>query len=138
MASKTKIYIVLEYVGEGELFDKIPENLLLDSFGVLKVSDFGLSAFSQQVQEDVLFHTGRGTPNYVAPEVSIMMSWKWMVALMQFFFLFLLVSCICDTSFFLFFPFSIRCSLLKVMMVQQLMYGLVGHSVCSYGWILTF
>ncbi|CAL5391583.1 unnamed protein product [Camellia sinensis] len=105
MASKTKIYIVLEYVGEGELFDKIaklgrlkedesrryfqqlinavdychsrgmyhrdlkPENLLLDSFGVLKVSDFGLSAFSQQVQEDVLFHTARGTPNYVAPEV---------------------------------------------------------------------
>ncbi|KAI8024220.1 CBL-interacting protein kinase 9 [Camellia lanceoleosa] len=27
-----------------------PENLLLDSFGVLKVSDFGLSAFSQQVR----------------------------------------------------------------------------------------
>ncbi|KAF5959814.1 hypothetical protein HYC85_001023 [Camellia sinensis] len=86
MARKTKIYIVLEYVGEGELFDKIaklgrlkedearrysqqlinavdychsrgmyhrdlkPENLLLDSFGVLKVSDFGLSAFSQQVR----------------------------------------------------------------------------------------
>ncbi|CAL5408322.1 unnamed protein product [Camellia sinensis] len=105
MASKTKIYIVLEYVGEGELFDKIaklgrlkedearryfqqlindvdychsrgmyhrdlkPKNLLLDSFGVLKVSDFGLSAFSQQVREDVLFHTACGTPNYVAPEV---------------------------------------------------------------------
>ncbi|CAL5434405.1 unnamed protein product [Camellia sinensis] len=50
MASKTKIYIVLEYVGEGKLFDKIPENLLLDSFGVLKISDFGLSAFSQQVR----------------------------------------------------------------------------------------
>lgn len=27
-----------------------PENLLLDSCGVLKVSDFGLSAFSQQVR----------------------------------------------------------------------------------------
>ncbi|XP_028092738.1 CBL-interacting serine/threonine-protein kinase 9-like [Camellia sinensis] len=105
MASKTKIYIVLEYVGGGELFDKIaklgrlkedearryfqqlinavdychsrgmyhrdlkPENLLLDSFGVLKVSDFGLSAFSQQIREDVLLHTACGTPNYVAPEV---------------------------------------------------------------------
>ncbi|THF95149.1 hypothetical protein TEA_020330 [Camellia sinensis var. sinensis] len=105
MASKTKIYIVLEYVGGGELFDKIaklgrlkedearryfqqlinavdychsrgvyhrdlkPENLLLDSFGVLKVSDFGLSAFSQQVREDGLLHTACGTPNYVAPEV---------------------------------------------------------------------
>ncbi|KAK2965516.1 hypothetical protein RJ640_008866, partial [Escallonia rubra] len=105
MASKTKIYIVLEYVNGGELFDKIalhgrlkedeakkyfqqlinavdychsrgvyhrdlkPENLLLDSFGFLKVSDFGLSAFSQQVKDDGLLHTACGTPNYVAPEV---------------------------------------------------------------------
>ncbi|KAK6919913.1 NAF domain [Dillenia turbinata] len=105
MASKKKIYIVLEYVDGGELFDKIaksgrlkedearryfqqlinavdychsrgvyhrdlkPENLLLDSHGVLKVSDFGLSAFSRQVREDGLLHTACGTPNYVAPEV---------------------------------------------------------------------
>ncbi|GAB4844651.1 CBL-interacting serine/threonine-protein kinase 9 [Ancistrocladus abbreviatus] len=105
MASKTKIYIVLELVDGGELFDKIakngrlkedearkyfqqlinavdychsrgvyhrdlkPENLLLDSHGVLKVSDFGLSAFSEQVREDGLLHTACGTPNYVAPEV---------------------------------------------------------------------
>lgn len=27
-----------------------PENLLLDSYGVLKISDFGLSAISQQVR----------------------------------------------------------------------------------------
>lgn len=105
MASKTKIYIVLEYVDGGELFDKIakygrlkedearryfqqlinavdychsrgvyhrdlkPENLLLDSCGSLKVSDFGLSAFSKQVRADGLLHTACGTPNYVAPEV---------------------------------------------------------------------
>ncbi|KAK9280290.1 hypothetical protein L1049_013978 [Liquidambar formosana] len=105
MASKTKIYIVLEFVDGGELFDKIakhgrlkedearryfhqlinavdychsrgvyhrdlkPENLLLDSYGTLKVSDFGLSAFSQQVRGDGLLHTACGTPNYVAPEV---------------------------------------------------------------------
>lgn len=105
MASKTKIYIVLEFVDGGELFDKIakhgrlkedearryfqqlinavdychsrgvyhrdlkPENLLLDSYGTLKVSDFGLSAFSQQVRADGLLHTACGTPNYVAPEV---------------------------------------------------------------------
>ncbi|OWM85518.1 hypothetical protein CDL15_Pgr019142 [Punica granatum] len=105
MASKTKIYIVLELVTGGELFDKIaskgrlkedearkyfqqlinavdychsrgafhrdlkPENLLLDANGVLKVSDFGLSALAQQVREDGLLHTTCGTPNYVAPEV---------------------------------------------------------------------
>lgn len=105
MGSKTKIYIVLEYVTGGELFDKIvhhgrmtedearryfqqlvnavdychsrgvfhrdlkPENLLLDAGGNLKVSDFGLSALSQQVQDDGLLHTACGTPNYVAPEV---------------------------------------------------------------------
>ncbi|XP_077243803.1 CBL-interacting serine/threonine-protein kinase 23-like isoform X2 [Tasmannia lanceolata] len=105
MASKTKIYIVLEFVTGGELFDKIssrgrlkedeakryfqqlvnavdychsrgvfhrdlkPENLLLDSSGVLKVSDFGLSALPQQVREDGLLYTTCGTPNYVAPEV---------------------------------------------------------------------
>ncbi|XP_037496241.1 CBL-interacting serine/threonine-protein kinase 9 isoform X2 [Jatropha curcas] len=106
MASRTKIYIVLEFIDGGELFDKIakhgrlkedearryfqqlinavdychsrgvyhrdlkPENLLLDSYGILKVSDFGLSAImSQQVQGDGLLHTTCGTPNYVAPEV---------------------------------------------------------------------
>ncbi|KAK8629250.1 hypothetical protein V6N13_078100 [Hibiscus sabdariffa] len=105
MASKTKIYIVLEFVTGGELFDKIasrgrfkeeearkyfqqlinavdychsrgayhrdlkPENLLLDANGVLKVSDFGLSALPQQLRDDGLLHTTCGTPNYVAPEV---------------------------------------------------------------------
>ncbi|KAL4368195.1 hypothetical protein GQ457_05G027250 [Hibiscus cannabinus] len=105
MASKTKIYIVLEFVTGGELFDKIasrgrlkedearkyfqqlinavdychsrgvyhrdlkPENLLLDVNGILKVSDFGLSALPQQVGDDGLLHTTCGTPNYVAPEV---------------------------------------------------------------------
>ncbi|KAI4305861.1 hypothetical protein L6164_029197 [Bauhinia variegata] len=105
MGSKTKIYLVLEFVTGGELFDKIvnhgrmsedearryfqqlinavdychsrgvyhrdlkPENLLLDVYGHLKVSDFGLSALSQQVRDDGLLHTTCGTPNYVAPEV---------------------------------------------------------------------
>ncbi|KAG0489445.1 hypothetical protein HPP92_006308 [Vanilla planifolia] len=105
MGSKSKIFIVLEYVTGGELFDKIVnhgrmaenearryfqqlvnavdfchsrgvyhrdlklENLLLDEFGNLKVSDFGLSALSRQVRDDGLLHTTCGTPNYVAPEV---------------------------------------------------------------------
>ncbi|KAK4792460.1 hypothetical protein SAY86_022895 [Trapa natans] len=105
MGSKTKIFIVLEFVTGGELFDRIVnhgrmredearsyfqqlihavdychsrgvyhrdlklENLLLDVYGRLKISDFGLSAFSRQVREDGLLHTSCGTPNYVAPEV---------------------------------------------------------------------
>ncbi|KAF3322630.1 CBL-interacting protein kinase 32 isoform X3 [Carex littledalei] len=105
MGSKSKIYIVLEYVTGGELFDIVAnhgrmredearryfqqlinavdychsrgvyhrdlklENLLLDAHGTLKVSDFGLSALSQQMKGDGLLHTSCGTPNYVAPEV---------------------------------------------------------------------
>ncbi|KAL6009803.1 CBL-interacting serine/threonine-protein kinase 3 [Asimina triloba] len=51
--------------------DLKPENLLLDVFGTLKVSDFGLSALSRQVRDDGLLHTTCGTPNYVAPEVQM-------------------------------------------------------------------
>ncbi|KAH0924224.1 hypothetical protein HID58_024242 [Brassica napus] len=104
MATKSKIYFVMEYVRGGELFNKVakgrlkediarkyfqqlisavsfchfrgvyhrdlkPENLLLDEHGNLKVSDFGLSAVSDQIRQDGLFHTFCGTPAYVAPEV---------------------------------------------------------------------
>ncbi|XP_066398350.1 CBL-interacting protein kinase 31-like isoform X2 [Miscanthus floridulus] len=105
MGSKTRIYIVLEFVMGGELHDIIAtsgrlkeeeartyfqqlinavdychsrgvyhrdlklENLLLDVAGNLKISDFGLSALSDQVKNDGLLHTTCGTPNYVAPEV---------------------------------------------------------------------
>ncbi|XP_004308971.1 PREDICTED: CBL-interacting protein kinase 18-like [Fragaria vesca subsp. vesca] len=104
MATKKKIYLVMEYAEGGELFQKInkrrlkeeaarrffqqlitavdfchkrgvfhrdlkPENLLLDKDGVLKVSDFGLSAFSESKRKHALLHTTCGTPNYVAPEV---------------------------------------------------------------------
>ncbi|KAG0456459.1 hypothetical protein HPP92_024247 [Vanilla planifolia] len=104
MATKAKIYFVMEYVRGGELFSKVakgrlkedtarryfqqlisavgfchargvfhrdlkPENLLLDDKGDLKVSDFGLSAVSDQLRQDGLFHTFCGTPAYVAPEL---------------------------------------------------------------------
>ena len=104
LATRTIIYIVLEYVKGGELFAKVakgrfseglsrkyfqqlisvvsychargiyhrdlkPENLLLDENEDLKVSDFGLSALTDQVQADGLLHTLCGTPAYVAPEI---------------------------------------------------------------------
>ncbi|OMO75838.1 hypothetical protein CCACVL1_16009 [Corchorus capsularis] len=104
MASKSKIYFVMEYAKGGELFNKVSkgklkedmarkyfqqlisavdfchsrgvyhrdlklENLLLDEFGVIKVSDFGLSALKKSRHQDGLLHTTCGTPAYVAPEV---------------------------------------------------------------------
>ncbi|XP_044486973.1 CBL-interacting serine/threonine-protein kinase 11-like [Mangifera indica] len=104
LATKTKIYFVMEFVKGGELFGKVakgrfsedlsrkyfqqlisavgychshgvfhrdlkPENLLVDENGNLKVTDFGLSAVTDQIQPDGLLHTLCGTPAYVAPEI---------------------------------------------------------------------
>ncbi|KAK2646208.1 hypothetical protein Ddye_021403 [Dipteronia dyeriana] len=105
LASKSKVYMVLEYVAGGELFDRIAskgklsqahgrklfqqliegvsychtkgifhrdlklENVLVDSKGNIKISDFGLSALPQHFRDDGLLHTTCGSPNYVAPEV---------------------------------------------------------------------
>ncbi|XP_022732152.1 CBL-interacting serine/threonine-protein kinase 11 [Durio zibethinus] len=104
LATKTKIYFVMEFVKGGELFAKVakgrfsedlsrkyfqqlisavgychsrgvfhrdlkPENLLVDENGNLKVTDFGLSAVTDQIRPDGLLHTLCGTPAYVAPEI---------------------------------------------------------------------
>ncbi|KAK6138707.1 hypothetical protein DH2020_027550 [Rehmannia glutinosa] len=104
MATKSKIYLVMELAQGGELFAKLnrcrrfsestarkyfqqvvsalrfchqngvfhrdikPQNLLLDQNGLLKITDFGLSALSDQ-KRDGLIYTACGTPAYTAPEV---------------------------------------------------------------------
>ncbi|KAH6816374.1 CBL-interacting protein kinase 7 [Perilla frutescens var. hirtella] len=104
LATKSKIYLVMELAQGGELFAKLsrcrrfsestarryfqqvvsalrfchqngvfhrdikPQNLLLDHNGVLKITDFGLSALSEH-KIDGLIRTACGTPAYTAPEV---------------------------------------------------------------------
>ncbi|CAA6671480.1 unnamed protein product [Spirodela intermedia] len=84
MATKTKIYFVMEYVRGGELFGRVAKGRLREETArkyfqqlisavafchARGVSDFGLSAVSEQIRQDGLFHTFCGTPAYVAPEV---------------------------------------------------------------------
>ncbi|CAA3014274.1 CBL-interacting serine threonine- kinase 14-like [Olea europaea subsp. europaea] len=104
LATKTRIYYVMEYAKEGALFKKIVkggfsedvsrkyfqqlisavdhchsrgvfhrdlklENLLLDENLELKVTDFGLSALTNQIRPDGQLHTSCGTPAYMAPEI---------------------------------------------------------------------
>ena len=63
-----EVLLCLEYLHSHNLIyrDLKPENLLLDSDGHIKITDFGLS--KEGVEGDEL-HSLCGTPEYLAPEI---------------------------------------------------------------------
>ncbi|KAJ6383067.1 hypothetical protein OIU77_031483 [Salix suchowensis] len=80
MATKTKIFFIMEYVRGGELFAKVARGRLKEEAArkyfqqLISAIDYchsrGVySALPEQLRQDGLLHTQCGTPAYVAPEV---------------------------------------------------------------------
>ncbi|CAE6089322.1 unnamed protein product [Arabidopsis arenosa] len=61
MATKSRIYFVIEYCKGGELFNKVAKGKLRE--------DVAWNALADCKRQDGLLHTTCGTPAYVAPEV---------------------------------------------------------------------
>nr|TKS10529.1 CBL-interacting serine/threonine-protein kinase 12-like [Populus alba] len=75
MATKAKIYFVMEYVRGGELFNKVAKGRLKEEVArryfqqLISAVSFCHARVPDQIRQDGLFHTFCGTPAYVAPEV---------------------------------------------------------------------
>ncbi|CDW73649.1 protein kinase domain containing protein [Stylonychia lemnae] len=67
--TEDKLYFVMDFLNGGEL-DLKPENIILDSDGNLKITDFGLSKQGLDKQNDKSkTYSFCGTPEYLAPEI---------------------------------------------------------------------
>lgn len=107
LATRSKIYLVMEHAGGGDLLSYIarrgrlpeptaaryfhqilsalsfchahgvahrdvkPQNILFDTTGNIKISDFGLSALPEHRREDGMLVTACGTPAFAAPEIAM-------------------------------------------------------------------